>query len=393
HGSGEPRLSLEDRSLYEAVSRENADALRDMLQGDDLLVIHDPQPLGTGALLKQELGLPSIWRCHIGLHEILPATREAWRFLKPYATVYDHAVFSVPNYIPSYLDGRASVIHPAIDPLSPKNRELSPHELTGILCNASLAIEHAPVLTPPCARPAKRLQGDGRWVSASEHGEIGLLYRPIVAQISRWDRLKGFVPLLEAFVILKSRRDGDLPSQHRRRLEIVRLVLAGPDPSSVADDPEALEVLEELSQRYCEMAPELQQDVALLTLPMASPKENALMVNAIQRCATVVVQNSLQEAFGLTVTEAMWKRTAVVASSACGLRHQIRDRIDGRLVSDPEDPEELASVLDEVLADPAGRETLARSAQRRVHHDFLIFSQLGAWLATFEDALRQAAAS
>lgn len=104
------------------------------------------------------------------------------------------------------------------------------------------------------------------------------------------------------------------------------------------------------------------------------------MVNALQRCATVVVQNSLREGFGLTVSEAMWKRVPVVGSQACGIRQQIRDHLDGRLVDDAEDAVQLSKLLDELLGAPAERERLARAAQRRVHESFLIFTQLGCWL-------------
>ena len=103
----------------------------------------------------------------------------------------------------------------------------------------------------------------------------------------------------------------------------------------------------------------------------------------------MVVQNSLQEGFGLTVTEAMWKRVPVVGSSACGIRQQIRDRFDGRLVDDPEDAQELAHTLEDLLARPDERESLAHEAQRRVFKEFLVFSQLRAWLETIDACLRQ----
>jgi trehalose synthase len=353
---------------------------------NDLLVIHDPQPVVMGAQLKHELGLTTLWRCHIGLAERLPATRAAWQFLEPYVSSYDHAIFSAPEYIPSYLAGAAEVIHPAIDPLSQKNRELDTHSLVGILCNSGLAVDYSPVLTPPYENPAKRLLPDGTWAPPSERGDIGLLSRPIVAQISRWDRLKGFGPLLDAFVALKRRHRSGIPDLHRRRLEILRLVLAGPDPDSVADDPEGLEVLQELCDKYLALDPKLQWDVALLALPMKSRKENALMVNAIQRCASFVVQNSIQEGFGLTATEAMWKRTPVVGSQACGLRQQIRDGLDGRLVADPSDPAEIAVVLDEMLEDRESRTRMGRNSQRRVYQNFLIFTQLRRWLRTLAEA-------
>ena len=109
------------------------------------------------------------------------------------------------------------------------------------------------------------------------------------------------------------------------------------------------------------------------------------MVNAIQRCASVVVQNSIQEGFGLTVTEAMWKRAFVIGSHACGLRQQIRDGMDGRLVPNAEDPDGIAALLDAMLEDPVAREQMARTGQRRVYKDFLIFTQLRHWLRSLAE--------
>lgn len=383
HGHGDPSLGSEDRALYEKVNRENADDLRARLGRRDILVVHDPQPLPLGAMLKKDVGLCAVWRCHIGLDEHLDATRAAWTFLRPHVTAYDHTVFSAPEYIPDYLAGRVSIIHPGLDPLGHKNRQLYPHKLVGVLCNSGLAVDHHPVLTEPFPNRAKRLQADGSFVVATRPEEIGLLYRPIVAQVSRWDRLKGFVPLLEGFTRLKERvADGakGRDARERRRLELVRLVLAGPEPAAIQDDPEAREVLEELRAAYLRLDERLRRDVVVLSLPMESRKENALMVNALQRCSTVAVQNSLREGFGLTSTEAMWKGVAVMGTHACGLRQQIRDGLDGRLVADAEDADLIAETLDEMLSDPVSRDHWARSAQRRVHEEFLIFTQLRKWL-------------
>jgi trehalose synthase len=389
HGEGDPGLNDDDRELFESVNRQNAEALKPHLDPDDILVVHDPQPLAMGAILKEELGLRTVWRCHIGHDEHLATTRAAWYFLKPYAEAYDRAIFSAPEYIPDYLAGRSTIIHPALDPFSHKNRPLPPHKLVGILCNAGLKAERHPVLTPPFDQQAQRLQPDGSFGPAVNPEEIGLLYRPIVTQVSRWDRLKGFRPLLEGFVRLKGWRDD--PSRNwsprrRRRVEIVRLVLAGPDPASVQDDPEGQGVLEELSAEYRALPPEIQRDVALLTLPMNSRKENALMVNALQRCSTIIVQNSIREGFGLTATEAMWKRVPVLATRASGLRQQIRSGIDGMLTQDAADPDEVARRLDDVLRDLPKRDLLARSAERRVHDRFLIFTQLCEWLRVLSTA-------
>jgi trehalose synthase len=158
------------------------------------------------------------------------------------------------------------------------------------------------------------------------------------------------------------------------------MVLAGPDAESVQDDPEAVEVLKELCARYTAFDQQMQQDVMLLALPMASRRENALMVNALQRCSTVVVQNSVQEGFGLTVTEAMWKRISVLGSNACGIRQQIQDGVDGKILGSHDDPDGVAKALDEMLQSPNTRHAWGRNAQRRVHENFLVFEQVASWL-------------
>lgn len=383
HGSGRPRFDGRERELYREVSLRAAMELERLVAPEDILVVHDPQPLAVGAEVKRRRGLRAIWRCHIGLDRTTPATEAAWKFLHPWARLYDHAVFSAAEYIPAVLAGKSSVLHPAIDPLSHKNRELSAHKLVGILCNAGLMTGAHPVLTPDWDHPAQRLAPDGRFVPACLGEGVGLMFRPIVTQISRWDRLKGWLPLLEGFVRLKERyRAHPGPrTRRRRRIEIVRLVLAGPDPAAIEDDPEGVQVLAALRRAYRRLKPEDQRDVVLLSLPMVSVKQNHLMVNVIQRCSTVVVQNSLEEGFGLTATEAMWKHVPVLGTSACGLRLQIRDGIEGRITTDPEDPEEIAAHLDRMLGDPVQRNIQGQNAQRRVYEKFLVFKQAESWLS------------
>ncbi|MFN2567632.1 MAG: glycosyltransferase [Gemmatimonadaceae bacterium] len=384
HGATQQEFTAADRALYEDVSRANAEALLQLVRPDDVLLIHDPQPLGTGARLKRRHpGVRAVWRCHIGLEQELPPTRAAWDFLRPYASVYDHVVFSVREYTPRFLADRASVIHPSLDPLSHKNRGLSLHKLVGVLSDAGLTVPHWPLVAPPWPEGAQRLQHDGSWAPATEPEDMGLLARPIITQVSRWDRLKGFEPLMQAFRALKlglvSRPAHDV--RHRRRLELARLVLAGPEPSSIQDDPEGLGVLKSLRNGYVALEPDVREDVALLALPMGSRKANALMVNALQSCSDVVAQNSLREGFGLTVTEAMWKRTPVLGSaSAYGVRLQVRDGVDGVLVADPEDPEEIAEAMHRMLADEDRLDAWGNNAQRRVYDEFLIFGELQRWL-------------
>ena len=390
HGDGDPRLGPADRALYEAVNRKNADELKKIVSPDDILVIHDPQPLPMGAMLKREIGIRTIWRCHIGHDAHLPATRAAWAFMQPYAEEYDHTVFSSPDYIPDYLSGRAMIIHPALDPFSHKNRELSTHKLVGVLCNSGLLSHSQPVVTPPFDHMTQRLRPDGTFGPPSQQDEIGLLFRPIVTQVSRWDRLKGWSPLLDAFVQLKNKwkdADGDVDARTKRRMEIVRLVLAGPDPASIQDDPEGTEVLQELVDRYKALPADVQKDVVVLSLPMHSRKENALVVNALQRCSSAIVQNSIREGFGLTATEAMWKRVGILGTRACGLRTQIRSGIDGVLTQDPQDIQEVSARLDDMINNVPKRDLLARSAQRRVHDKYLIFTQLKHWLDAFNTCL------
>jgi trehalose synthase len=387
HGSGQPGLSGADRQLYDAVSRETADAMRARLAPRDILVIHDPQPMGAGAILKRELGLPTVWRCHIGLDEETPATKDAWSFLRPYAETYDHAVFTAPEYVPGYLARRMSVIHPGIDPIGPKNCELSTNKVMGILCNSGLLKSGHPILTPSWDRRAQRLRPDGRFTAADEGDDVGFGFRPTILQVSRWDRLKGWGPLLKGFAILKGApspaRDLD-----RRRIDLARLVLAGPDPSSIQDDPEGSAVLADLIGQYRALAPGLQADVALLALPMGSRRENALMVNVLQRCASLVVQNSLQEGFGLTATEAMWKRSLVLVSRACGLRIQVRDGLEGRVNEEPEHPEAIAAAMGEMLGN-RDRSILGARAQRRVYDEFLVFTQLRRWLRVLSGCIER----
>jgi trehalose synthase len=125
---------------------------------------------------------------------------------------------------------------------------------------------------------------------------------------------------------------------------------------------------------------------------MESRKYNALMVNALQRASTVVVQNSIREGFGLTITEAMWKRIPVLANTrATGPREQVRDGIDGVLIGDPEDADALADALDRMLADPLLLDLYGQNAHRRVRDEFLIFRQLHGWLDLLDRVAPRAA--
>ena len=297
HGVGDPVFGPSDRALYERVNRENAASLRELMAPGDVLVVHDPQPLPMAGLLRDSGPLAALWRCHIGLDSENAATRAVWSFLAPYLDTYDAAVFSAPEYIPPRLARRSSVVYPGIDPLSAKNRELTLRQTIEVMCNGGLIPCPGPTVGEPYANLAQRLRPDGTWAPVAAGNGLGLLGRPVITQVSRWDRLKGYLPLLEAFVALKREAPGaaagDSPA-HRRYLELVRLVLAGPDPAAIQDDPEALEVLDELRSVYLSLPEGLREEIGILLLPMQSLEENALMVNALQRASTIVAQNSLR---------------------------------------------------------------------------------------------------
>jgi trehalose synthase len=377
-------ITQEEIYIYEKENRNNALEFLKLVQPDDIVVIHDPQPLPIANQLKDKINLHFIWRCHIGLDKHTENTRKAWKFLQTYIAPYQTSIFSATEYIPSFLTGKSIVIHPAIDPLDHKNRDLSVAKLVGILCNSNLITEIHPVLTPPFTDPVRKLQSDGTFKSPLLPNEIGILFKPLIVQISRWDRLKGFLPLMKGFIELKMNKNIYKGSdRHFRRLELLNLILAGPDPDFVKDDPEGRETLMELIQYYKSISSEIQKDIAILKLPMSSRKYNELIVNALQRTASVVVQNSINEGFGLTVTEALWKTKNVIGTSACGIRQQIRDNIDGTLIGDPEDPKEIAFKLNNSLKNEKEGEVRGYNAQKRVIEHFLIFTQLRKWLRLF----------
>ncbi|HHP7241770.1 MAG TPA: glycosyltransferase [Cyclobacteriaceae bacterium] len=391
HGKGNPALTAEGKEVYDLVNKENGEAFADYISDGDIVIIHDPQPMGMARYLKDKKNVTTVWRCHIGLDLQNESTIAAWDFLKPYFDDYDHSVFTSPEYVPQYLDKNSvSIITPAIDPFSNKNMEMKTHTISGILHNAGIIPDGHPYMLEPFMAKAQRVQYDGSFDSALLPEDIGLLFRPIITQVSRWDRLKGFEPLMKAFAHLKQNIDtyshGD--ENHRKRIDIIRLVLAGPDPSSVKDDPEGQHVLTELINFYTLLDESIARDIAILLLPMESPQENALIVNALQRCSTIVAQNSLQEGFGLTVTEAMWKITPILGSMACGLRHQIRNGVDGQLVKDAEDTESLAQTISDMIREPIQLENQGYSAQRRAIDEFLVFSQLMKWGDTLAKLLK-----
>lgn len=185
---------------------------------------------------------------------------------------------------------------------------------------------------------------------------------PLFVQVSRWDPLKDHSGVMRGFASFVERCDPEGRTQ---------LVLAGPDVSGVTDDPEGAIVLEELKAEWAAFPAHLRSRMHLATLPMDDLGENAAIVNALQRHASVVVQKSLREGFGLTLTEAMWKSRPVVASRVGGLQDQVTHNEDGLLLDDPADVEALGEALCRLSRDEALAARLGANARERVRADFL----------------------
>ena len=233
------------------------------------------------------------------------------------------------------------MIQPSIDVFSPKNSEQTREQSLSI-CRApgSSRIVQWPTRRSlaPTARPAAVDRQAEMRELAPLSADDGL-----VAQVSRWDRLKDPVGVLRGF------------AEHVAGAVHAHLLLAGPATESVADDPEGIGVYRAVVHEWGQLPDRLRRRVHLASLPMDDIEENAAIVNAIQRHCDVVVQKSLAEGFGLTVAEAMWKERPVVASRVGGIQDQIVDRVSGVLVSDPRDLREFGSAVAGLLTDPSGR--------------------------------------
>ena len=359
HGSpGDGRgLGADDETVYLENSVANASELLQLVRPDDLVLLHDPQTAGLVARLR-EIGAKVVWRCHVGVDLANDTARAAWTFLLPYVREADAYVFSRDAFVWDDLDRhRAVVIPPSIDAFSAKNQELSPANVAAVLRSAGLQDGPSRGGAPGFVRHDGTPGRVDRQVDLHGGGQVDAA-QPLLVQVSRWDRLKDHEGVLQAF------RDEIAP------MGPAHLVLAGPAAAAVADDPEGLEVLEEIVARRAECPPTIRERVHLASLPMDDAEENAAIVNALQRRADVVAQKSLAEGFGLTVSEAMWKGRAVVASDVGGIRDQIADGVTGLLVQ-PDDLSGFAEAARGLLDDPERRAQLGDAAREQVRHSFL----------------------
>jgi len=370
-GDGGP-LGEAELAVYRGAMDRNMRAMDQLVRSGDIAVLHDPQTAGLAGPLRRR-GVHVVWRCHVGVDHPNSDAREAWRFLLPFAQEAEAYVFSRASFGWDDLDqDRLVVIPPSIDAFAPKNQDLDESTARAILRCAGLQVGK-------CSSGAVFVRQDGTPGRVDRRADLGGTppladSDPYVVQVSRWDRLKDPIGVLEAFV------SGIAPRAH------AQLVLAGPAVAAVSDDPEGLEVLEEVRARRATLPADMRAHVHLVSLPMDDTAENAAMVNALQRQATVVVQKSLAEGFGLTVAEAMWKGRPVVASLVGGIQDQVRDGETGLLV-DPRDLDAFADAVVELLEGPERAARMGAAAREEIRDLFLGPRHLTQYVDLFERLL------
>jgi trehalose synthase len=291
----------------------------------DYVVVHDPQPAALLHFMRDHPhlapnGTKWIWRCHI---DLTAANPKVWEFYRPFVELFHASVWTMPQFVPESLT-MERVVHapPCIDPLSVKNLDLP---------------------MPFCLEIAKQYGVDPK--------------RPIVCQVSRYDPWKDPVGVIEAFRAVRS------------QVQDAQLLLAG---SMATDDPEGFKVWEDTEE-----ARGGDRDIHLLS---NLHQVGAVQINAFQRIASVMVQKSLREGFGLTVSEALWKGRPVVGGRAGGITLQIREGFDGFLV---DSVEECAGRIIDLLADPVGADAMGSQGREHVRKNFLSTRELEDWLRLF----------
>jgi len=308
HGKHE-EITQRDFDIFMETSRRSIEQLDTY---GDIVFVHDPQPI---ALINKKSANKWIWRCHI---DISNPNQTVWEYLRSFVDKYDAAVFSAPSFSQN-LPIRQFLIPPSIDPLSDKNKDLPQEIIESVLEKYGIA-------------------GD----------------KPIITQISRFDRLKDPMGVIEVFQEVKRHID-------------CQLVLAG---GTAADDPEAIEVLEEVREKA-----QHDRDIHILLMP-----QNDLEVNALQRGSTVIIQKSIKEGFGLTVTEALWKAKPVVASAVGGIPLQITHKYSGLLCHTIQG---AAFAIKQLLNAPEYAKKLGENGQEHIRNNFLLTRHLRDYMLMF----------
>jgi trehalose synthase len=294
------------------------------LEYHDLVIIHDPQPLPLISFYKKTQ--PWIFRCHI---DISNPNKEVWDYLKGFIQKYDHFVVSLPEYKKDDLNIPQSVIHPAIDPVTAKNKPVSETKISEYL--AKFGIDRK---------------------------------KPIISQVSRFDPWKDPIGVVKIFERVRKKMD-------------CQLVLLG---QFATDDPEGHKTLLSI-QKKVDKSP-FKNDIKLLVV------DNAFLVNCLQRASLVVVQKSLKEGFGLTVSEALYKGTPVVASKVGGIPLQVIDGENGFLHS-PHDLKGFSDSIIKLLKDDELRATMGKAGKEHVTRNFLITRLMLDWLYLMNKVLSE----
>ena len=351
-------LGEDEHDIYDDALKENAEEFAQIVQPEDVVLVHDPQPAGLIDAIKKR-GATVVWRCHVGLDFPNELARKAWRFLIPYVQDADAYIFSRKAFAWEGLDeDKITVVPPSIDAFSPKNQDLSSESVASILAASKVVMNGSDVA-------ATFVREDGtparvvRDAVYYEGGDPPPASARLVVQVSRWDRLKDPVGVINGFAEFVAPEND------------AHLVMAGPSVEAVADDPEGAEVLDESRDAWASLPDDVRSRVHLATLPMDDGEENAAIVNALQRKATVVVQKSLAEGFGLTVSEAMWKARPVVATRIGGIQDQIKHGKCGMLIDDPTDLKAFGKAINGLLADDDKARAMGKAAQERVRKMFL----------------------
>ena len=350
-------LGAVEHGIYQRALEPAAFDLAAVVRPGDAVILHDPQTAGLVPDMKRA-GAVVIWRCHVGMEDPNEVAVRAWEFLRSYLDAADAYVFSRATFAWNGLDrSKVTVIPPSIDPLTPKNNFIPPSRVAAILVSAGILDAYS-ASVPYFLRPNGSV---GTIIDRADMLQDEPL-RPAdryVIQVSRWDRLKDPVGVLRGF------------ADHVPADTGAHLVLAGPQPGAVDDDPEGAATLEETVQAWRALARTARRRVHLARLSMRDADQNAATVNALQRGSAVIVQKSLAEGFGLTVAEAMWKGRPVVASGIGGIQEQIEPGRSGILLEDPADLAAMGRAVTSLLTEPEKATAMGLAAQDRVRRHFL----------------------
>jgi trehalose synthase len=369
HGYGDASFTAEQAAHYGHILAANGAELLQQVRPGDIVLLHDPQTAGLAGPLV-DAGALVIWRCHIGGDSVNGATEAAWAFLRPHLTRAHGWVFSRRAYVPAWLpDDHVWIIPPSIDPFATKNHELAPDTVRAIV--TAIGVLDDGEATGPATFP-RRDGGSGEIVRTATV-VADTLPGPrddLVIQVSRWDRLKDMTGVLHGF------------ARHVAVDRTSYLALVGPAVTNVADDPEGAAVYAECFLAWRSLPPAVRSRTLLVTLPLDDVDENAAMVNALQRHASIVTQKSLAEGFGLTVAEAMWKSRPVIGSAVGGINDQIGAGT-GVLLPEPTDLAAFGRAVRQLLDDPEERTRMGTAAHTYVRDNFVGDLHLQRYAAAF----------